>query len=224
MMQLSPETIEALKNLSDINPSILFQPGNIVSTKKNGIFGRAVVKETFPVEAGIYDLKKFISLVSMSPTHNIDFKSDHCVITGHQGRMMIEFAYCRRDYITVPLKNTLPESEPDATFEIPEEDYVGFTGILSTLSYPNFSMHSDGVTISLTGFDAARPDIRNTTLVLNARSNGRVYNYIFRTENFKLLRDSYKVSLLLENKRPIALFEGQKKNMAYVIATQAKET
>ena len=63
-MKLSEQTVNILKNFSDINQNILVKSGNqlqTMSTMKN-ILGTAEVSETFPRDFGIYDLNEFLGV------------------------------------------------------------------------------------------------------------------------------------------------------------------
>jgi hypothetical protein len=65
-MKLSEQTIETLKYLSTINPSILLKEGDVLSTfsPQKTIYAEVKIEEEIPKEAGIYDLKKFLSVIN----------------------------------------------------------------------------------------------------------------------------------------------------------------
>ena len=66
-MQFSNDTIDILKNFSEINQNILVKEGNTLSTisvMKN-ILADAEITETFPKEFGIYDLNDFLAKASI---------------------------------------------------------------------------------------------------------------------------------------------------------------
>ena len=65
-MKLSKETIEVLKNFSGINQSIVVKEGNKLKTVNSlkNILAHATVEEDFPKEFAIYDLTRFLGLIS----------------------------------------------------------------------------------------------------------------------------------------------------------------
>ena len=66
-MNLSSDTVNVLKNFSDINQNILVKPGNkiqTISTMKN-ILAEAEVSEKFEDEFAIYDLPEFLRSVEL---------------------------------------------------------------------------------------------------------------------------------------------------------------
>ena len=63
MIDITPRTVEILKNFCTINKSIVIKPGNQIATlsiNKN-ILAIADVEETFDSEIAIYDLGMFIN-------------------------------------------------------------------------------------------------------------------------------------------------------------------
>ena len=65
-MNISPETLDNLRNFSSINSGLTVKEGNelkSVSAMKN-IFARAVVSENFDKEHSIYDLSEYVSSFS----------------------------------------------------------------------------------------------------------------------------------------------------------------
>ena len=57
-MKLSDQTIKILKNMAEIETSLMFQPGSRISntSEHKDIFVEADVEEDFPKEFGIYNL------------------------------------------------------------------------------------------------------------------------------------------------------------------------
>ena len=84
-MKLSNETLAILKNFSTINPSISFKKGNKLATVSSlhNIVAYADIEETIPVDFCIYDLNKFLSLISMlKGSSELEFDDNNVIITG----------------------------------------------------------------------------------------------------------------------------------------------
>ena len=65
-MKINQNTLDILKNFSEINTNILIKPGtelSTISTMRN-IFAKATIAEAFDSEFGIYDLNEFLAVVS----------------------------------------------------------------------------------------------------------------------------------------------------------------
>ena len=65
-MKLNQNTIDTLKNFSEINTNILIKPGKTLSTisTMRNIFAKAEITEEFTSEFGIYDLNEFLAVVT----------------------------------------------------------------------------------------------------------------------------------------------------------------
>ncbi len=66
-MYFSNDTVNVLKNFSQINPSIAFKPGNKLSTMspQKSIMAIAEVQDVFSSSGAIYDLGRFFGVVSL---------------------------------------------------------------------------------------------------------------------------------------------------------------
>ena len=66
-MKLTSRTLQVLKNFSTINPSLLFKNGSVITTMSPNktVMARATVGEVFPQTYAIYDLSRFIGVLSM---------------------------------------------------------------------------------------------------------------------------------------------------------------
>ena len=89
-MKLSNNTLELLKNFSNINQNILIEEGNVIrtiSTMKN-ILGSATIVENFPKEFGIYDLNEFLGVLSLSKDPEIELNNES-FLSINSGKMKI---------------------------------------------------------------------------------------------------------------------------------------
>jgi hypothetical protein len=81
-MKISSDTIKILKNYADINPNIVLH-GNIITTTNQGknIYSESEIAEKIPVEAGIYDLKQLLSVISLYKDPEFDFHDQFVYIS-----------------------------------------------------------------------------------------------------------------------------------------------
>ena len=77
-MKISKQTLEVLKNYSNINSNILVRQGNVLSTISSSmnVYSSANVKETFDREFAIYDLNSLLALLTMMEDTDVDFGED----------------------------------------------------------------------------------------------------------------------------------------------------
>lgn len=120
-MRLSKETYNILKNYAAINSNILIQPGNLLKTISPGknIYVTAKVTEDFDVEVPIWDLNKFLGIVSMFNNPDLEFYDTHVIITN--GRSSVTYYYSEPSLLTVPTKEM---KMPNAVtkFDLDEKD------------------------------------------------------------------------------------------------------
>ena len=115
-MKIGKDTIEVLKNFSSINPNLVIQPGNKLSTiaEAKNIMAVAEVSETFPKTFGIYDLNEFLWALSLVDDPDLVFGDDRVSIV--DGGKKIEYRYADISILTSPQKEVqMPESEVNIT-------------------------------------------------------------------------------------------------------------
>ena len=66
-MKLSARTIQILKSFAQINPSLIFTPGNEIKTisPMKTMVAKATIAETIPQQFAIWDLSKFLGVLSL---------------------------------------------------------------------------------------------------------------------------------------------------------------
>ena len=118
-MKLSKETTEILKNFAAINPSLIFQAGQIQKTvsPQKTVLAKANVSENFDKEFAIYDLSQFISTVSMFDDPDLKLGDESIVISN--GKAKTTLRYAKSDLIQSPPSKeiNLPSTEISFTLE-----------------------------------------------------------------------------------------------------------
>ena len=102
---ISKTTLSILKNFASMNSNILVKPGNVIKTitpSKSGM-AEAVIEETFDVEFGIWDLNKFLGLVSLFNNPQFEFGEKSVSITGSNGSV-VKYNYSEPRLLTYPQK------------------------------------------------------------------------------------------------------------------------
>ena len=92
-ISLSPVTYDLLKNFSNINRSIVIEPGSKISTisiNKN-ILARASVPEDFPNQMAFYDLSTFLGGVSLIDSPELIVDDKKCRVKSKNGRSSTTF-------------------------------------------------------------------------------------------------------------------------------------
>jgi hypothetical protein len=217
-MKISQDTINILKNFSQINQGIFFKKGDTISTisPQKNILVEATVKESFPNDFGIYDLPNFLSVLSLSKDDpELSFYDKHLTLSGHNGRSTITYRYTDASMIVCPPDKKLTVPSAVATFHLDENDLSWISRCVAILQQPNMSIESDGDAINITTFDATN-DSSHTQKLQIAKGNGESFKFVLRTENIKLISTNYTVAAT----KGIVTFTGKNIPIKYWIATE----
>ena len=99
-MKLSEKTIKIFENFSSINQSILVKQGNkvrTISVMKN-ILAEAEIKEDFPRNCAIYDLKQFLNGLGLHEDPQLDFSNDNYLVI-REGKRKVKYFFADENVI-----------------------------------------------------------------------------------------------------------------------------
>lgn len=217
-MKFTQQTMDILKNFSQINQGIFFKKGDVISTisPQSNILAEAKITEDFPVDFGIYDLPNFLSVLSLSKNNSdLSFHDKYLTLTGNGERSTITYRYTDASMIVCPPNKKLTVPSSVVTFELTETDLEWISRCAAVLQQPNISIESDGEHVYLTTFDSTNDSAHVQKLKI-AAGDGNTYKFVLRTENVKLLSTGYTV----EATRGIITFTGNNIPVKYWIATE----
>ena len=202
-MKIDNETIVVLKNFARINQSILVNPGNELKTISpiKTIVAKAKVSTKFNNKFAIYNLDRFISVLSLFKDPNLTFNDKNVTIS--DGRRSVNYTYCDEGVITkAPDKDiTLPSN--DVSFDLTNEDLQDVLKALSVLGLPNIVVSGNGEDILLQAVDVSNPTADTHSIKIG--STDKKFKAIFKAENIRIIPDTYKVSI---SSKGISHFKG----------------
>jgi len=216
MMKLSKETTEILKNFATINPSLIFQPGNVQKTvsPQKTVLAKANLSETFDKEFAIYDLSQFISTVSMFEDPDINLGENSAVISN--GKAKTTFRFAKSDLIQSPPAKEINLPSTEIYFVIEAHAFqsaMRAAGVLGHL--PEIALIGKNGKAYLAALDS-RSDSSNTFEYEIGESTIN-YRMIFKTDNLKILNRDYEVSV---SSKGISHFKSKTGDVEYWIATE----
>lgn len=197
-MKLSTNTVTVLKNFSVINEGIFVKKGNVVETisKQKNILARAELAETFDNDFGIYDLNKFLGVISLQKdTPEIEFDDKHIIIRTFGGRSKTSYRKASKDVILVPPDKKINMGEAEINFTLSAEEINWVTRMASALSSPNIAFVSDGQKVQIQTFDAKDDSADVNTTDLTSAGTGKKYRMIFATDNLRFIEGAYEVKI-----------------------------
>ena len=214
-MNISPETLDILRNFSTINSGLTVKEGNelkTVSAMKN-IFARAIVTENFDKEHSIYDLSEYLGAVSLFDTPNFEFNAEK--VTVSEGDNSVQYYYADPQMVISPQKD-INMPDPEITFDIDESVLDSLLKASSVLSLPDMVLSSDGTTVVLTVKDK-KNSTSNVFSKKVEQGNGSTYEMFLRMENIKVIPGDYTVFV---SSQGIAQFTNRKQAVEYFIALE----
>ena len=194
-MNISSETINILKNFSNINANLVFKPGQSLSTisEAKTIMAKATVSEDFVQEFGVYDLSEFLSVMNLvdSPVLNFDDKS--VLISDHTGGTKVRYYYSELDILTQPTKDiTMPECE--VNFNLSAENLDKIKKAAAVLGHAELMFSCEGGNITAKVFDEKDATANTFDITLDTTST-EIFKYVFSISNLKMLHGDYNVSI-----------------------------
>ena len=220
-MKLSNETVAILKNFGAINQGILFKKGKVLKTMSSGknILAEVTIKEDIPTEFGIYDLNKFLSVVSLhkdNPT--FEFGDKEVKIVGNKGRSKMKYRFCEPTMIVTPPEKQLTMPDAEIKFDLTAEDFDWVMRAASVLSSPQVAIESDGKKVSIVTLDLQN-DSAHTDALEISEGNGNKFKMVFKTENItKIMPGSYDVFI---SSKGISHFKNKTVPLQYWVTTEA---
>jgi len=218
-MKLSSETIDVLKNFSNINQNILIKEGNVVRTMSvmKNILAEATINEPFPQEFGIYDLTEFLGVMTLASDADIEFDNDS-FLTINGGSAKIKYFFSDPSILISP-PDTFNAPETDINFVISQDTMQNILKASAVMQLPdvviNKTQGDEPATISVT-------DLKNVTSnsfsekIDDRATEGFTFN--FKAENLKMIPGNYDVNV--SSQALVSHWDNTVKDIDYWIALE----
>lgn len=194
-MQISPATLNILKNFSSINRSIVINAGNEISTisPTKTIFGKARVPDTFPITFAIYDLNVFLLGLNLFKNPEFIFENNEYLII-KDGNYRVKYFFAEPELVvTSSVKNyTLPSN--DVEFILESETLSNMIKAANVYQLPDLCVEGDGENIRVVVKDKKNNTSNSYSFIVGNTDSH--FSYSFKMENVNLiLVGKYKVSI-----------------------------
>jgi hypothetical protein len=214
-MKLDQRTLQVLKNFSSINPSILFRAGNVVKTitPTKTILAKATLEQEFPSSFAIYDLNRFLSVLSLFDDPDLEIGEKSVVI--RSGRKKVNYVFADPNTIVAPKDDKeIRFPAADVSFELTNEALADVTKALGVLRQPEIAVVGNGTSITLQTTNSKDPT--SDVYSVEVGETDKTFNFIFKAENLRLLPETYTVDIASAG---ISRFTS--KDVEYFIAIEA---
>ena len=224
--EITPATIEVLKNAAQINQTLLFPIGNKLITRsvKKHTYLETVVAESFPKRFTIYDLNQFLSVVTQfeKPTLNFGDAEEYVKISDDGGGMSVKFHYGDESLAYIPDPNksvVLPSTE--VTVKLTEKYFRQITNMARTLGTPELALESDGKVLKLVTMDSKNSATNTTDLPIGEAPSDIPFTFVWKIEYLKLIPGTYELAV---SKAGLSRFKHSDMQIVYHIVLEAAST
>lgn len=194
-MQFSENTLSVLKNFSQINPSIMFKPGQVLRTisPQKTVMAAASIEEDFSMEAGVYDLGRFLSTLSLFDNPDIDFQENQFRIK--DGKSSMKYTYTSENMIVCPPDRDIVVPDVVATVNLAWKDIRKVRDAAGVLSLPEVSFSSDGKGVVLSAVDGKNSTADSFSISVAEDQEFTTFDMVIKTDYLKLIENDYSISL-----------------------------
>ena len=217
-MKISTNTLDVLKNFSEINQSILINKGKklkTVSALKN-ILAHAEVEDDFPQDFAIYQLNEFIGVLSTMSNPDLTFHDKYVMLSQENGACT-KYFYAEPSVVIAPEKDITMPSE-DINFTLLEKQYNDLLKMSSILQLNDILVkgcsRTGKIFLAVTN---KKNDTSNDYSVQVGEGVSDPFKMYFKTENLKMVAGDYNVHI---SSKGISHFENMTIKLDYWIALE----
>ena len=218
-MKLSEHTVNVLKNFSNINPMLLVNPGSSLTTMNinKSIFALADVEENFPSQFAIFELPKFLGVLSLFKEPELEFGNKQVKIVS--GRQSVNYTFADPSMIVAPDPNkNINFPVADVEFSISQEELQRVVRATAVLQLPDIAVVGDGENISITATNSKNPTTDGFSIVVgNTDKNFTMYFEV--SDIIKLISSDYNVKISSKG-----LSQWRSDNVLYYVAVKANSS
>lgn len=216
-MKFSERTLTILKSFSSINKSILMKEGNILKTvtPEKTLVATARIPDTIPSQACIYDLSRFLSILSLYKDPDVEFHDRYFTIAS--GKQRTKYVYADISMIHAAPEKDIKLPSADVVVDVSWEDMQSVIKAAGVLQFQEVAFVGQDGKIYLKAIDGNNENSDDYGVEIGATSD--TFKIIVKTDNLKLLPQDYKVTLCAKG-----ISEFKSADVTYFVAIDTKST
>jgi hypothetical protein len=216
-MKFSNETLNVLKSFTAINKSILLTEGNVIKTitPEKTLIAIAEVPDTMPSQACVYDLSRFLSILSLYNEPDVEFGDKYFVIS--EGKRRTKYVYADISMIHTPPEKEITLPSEDVVVNVSEGDLSSVLKAAGVLQFSEVAFVGEGGKCFLKAIDSSNENADDFGVEIGETDD--TFKVIIKTDNLKLLPLDYQVTICSKG---ISEFKG--KGVTYYVAIDSKST
>lgn len=198
-MKLTQKTLQILKNFSVINPSILFRVGNTISTMspQKTIMATAQIDEPIEEEFAIYDLSRFIGVISLFEEPELKLvdrgSNKEIVITGLSGDKTKYVPADPSNIVAPPADRKIKLPDIYAAFTLNESSFNKVLKAMSIMSLSEIAFVADGSKIYAKAVNSKNPTSDEYAIPVGDCESE--FTAVVKSENIRLMSGEYNVEI-----------------------------
>jgi hypothetical protein len=192
-MKLNPRTTQVLKNFASINPSLQFDEGQNLKTisPNKTVMARAKLDDIIPQTFAIYDLSRFLGVVSLFEDPSFNFEASQVNISS-SGRK-VSYTYADPSTIITPPNKDIDIGDADVEVEIDQEVFAEIMKAMGVLGFSEVVLVGEDGKLKLRATDTKNPSADNFDVELG--DTDLTFSAVFKSENLKIIPANYTVRI-----------------------------
>jgi hypothetical protein len=216
-MKFSNETLSVLKSFTAINKSVLLKPGNTIKTitPEKTLIAIAKIPDEIPSEACVYDLSRFLSILSLYKDPDVEFGDKYFIIS--EGKRRTKYVYADISMIHTPPEKDINIPSEDVVVSVTESDLSSVLKAAGVLQFTEIAFVGESGKCYLKAIDSANANTDDFGVEIGETDDE--FKVIIKTDNLKLMPMDYEVTICSKG---ISEFKGD--NVTYFVAIDSKST
>ena len=192
-MKLNARTLQVLRNFSSINPSIQFSEGTNLKTisPNKTIMAKAKLEDVIPQTFAIYDLSRFLGVVSLfdDPTFGLEERIINITSPGRK----VSYTFADPTTIITPPDREINIGDADVVFELKEDVFAEVMKALGVMGFPEVALVGENGKLNLRATDTKNPSADKYDVEVGETDLD--FTAVFKSENLKILPGDYTVNI-----------------------------
>jgi len=195
MMKLCNDTVNTLKNFSQINPSLVVEAGSEIVTMSPSktIIAKMITEEVFEQPFCIYELNKFLGVISMLEEPDLNFNEKSVEIKSKSGN--VNYTYADPTMVVAPLTTSVAVDNPVCSFQLNNTQLTSLIRAASVLQTDIIRLVSTGGKLQVGTTDSKDPTSHTFDIDMDVTVE-QDFAINVKTENVvKILPSEYNVTV-----------------------------
>ena len=198
-MKLSARTIQVLKSFAQINPSLIFAPGNELKTisPMKTMVAKATIAETISQQFAIWDLSKFLGVLSLFDDPELEINEKF--ITIMSGKSKLNYVYCLPEMVAQPPKKMVEMSADSVEKMLPSATLQSLMKAVGVLQLPDIAFVGRDGNFTIEALDTKPKNPNEVTLsnsfAITVGETVKTFKMIIKAENLKIMNEEYTLKI-----------------------------